>query len=144
VIARLSALAIAAVALTGCGGKSSTSQTTTQTTTQAAATQTTTRLTTTVAETDTEATTHITLIRVLIKGGKPIGGIQRATAKHGQKVALVVHSNVTDEVHVHGYDLHKDVEAGGTVRIQFVARITGVFEVELESRKLQIAELTVK
>jgi hypothetical protein len=81
---------------------------------------------------------------VRIKGGRPVGGIQRATAKKGQLVALVVHSDVADEVHVHGYDLHKDVAAGGTTRIQFKANITGVFEAELESRKLQIAELTVK
>jgi ABC-type glycerol-3-phosphate transport system substrate-binding protein len=138
-ILRLSALAIAAAALAGCGGDSSTSQTTTQ----AAATLTTTRVTSTVVETATEETTTVTL-RVQIKAGKPVGGIQRATAEQGDRVALVVHSNVADEVHVHGYDLHKDVEAGGTVRIQFTAKITGVFEAELESRKLQIAELTVK
>jgi hypothetical protein len=83
-------------------------------------------------------------INVEIKGGKPVGGIQRATAKKGQEVALVVHSDVADEVHLHGYDLHKDVTAGGTLRIQFKATLTGVFEAELESRKLQIVELTVR
>ena len=72
------------------------------------------------------------------QGGKPVGGIQRATVKKGQKVAIVVHSDVADEVHVHGYDLHKDVTAGGTVRIVFQATIPGVFEAELESRGLQI------
>ena len=81
---------------------------------------------------------------VLIKGGKPVGGIQRATVKKGQNVAILVHSDVADEVHVHGYDLHKDVDAGGTVRIAFPATITGVFEAELESRKLQIIEFTVE
>lgn len=83
-------------------------------------------------------------INVEVKGGKPVGGIQRAAAKKGQEVAIVVHSDVADEVHVHGYDLHKDLTAGGNVRIQFVATITGVFEAELESRSLQILELTVK
>jgi hypothetical protein len=81
---------------------------------------------------------------VLVKGGKPVGGIQRATVKKGQTVAIVVHSDVADEVHVHGYDLHKDVSAGGTVRIAFPATIVGEFEAELESRKLQIVEFTVK
>jgi hypothetical protein len=47
-------------------------------------------------------------------------------------------------VHLHGYDLHQDVDAGGTARIRFQAKIPGVFEAELESRKLQILELTVK
>jgi hypothetical protein len=44
---------------------------------------------------------------------------------------------------VHGYDAVKDVPAGGTVRFSFPARIEGVFEVELEGRKQQIAELRV-
>ena len=34
--------------------------------------------------------------------------------------------------------------AGGTARLPFVANIAGVFEAELESRKLQILELTVQ
>ena len=59
-------------------------------------------------------------------------------------VAIVVHSDVADEVHVHGYDLHQDVGAGGTARIDFTADIAGVFEAELENRKLQIVELTVR
>ena len=98
----------------------------------------------TTTKTTTSATAGPVTIRVLIKGGKPVGGIQRATVKKGQKVAIVVHSDVADEVHVHGYDLHKDVDAGGTVRIVFPATITGVFEAELESRKLQIIEFTVE
>jgi hypothetical protein len=132
------ALAVSGLAFAGCGGSSnsSTATTTTSATTTAAAETTTTGTTTT-------AKAPVT-IRVLVKDGKPVGGIQRATAKKGQKVAIVVHSDVADEVHVHGYDLHKDVTAGGTVRIVFPATITGVFEAELESRKLQIVEFTVK
>ena len=128
-------LAAGALALAGCGGSSS-SGTTTQATTTAAGT-------TTSAATTTTANVPVT-IRVLVKGGRPVGGIQRATVKKGQTVAIVVHSDVADEVHVHGYDLHKDVPAGGTVRIAFPATIVGEFEAELESRKLQIVEFTVK
>ena len=95
------------------------------------------------SSTTTQASGPLT-ITVQIEGGKPVGSIQRATAKKGETVALVVHSDVADEVHFHGYDLHRDVEAGGTARIQFRASLTGVFEAELESRTLQIAELTVR
>jgi hypothetical protein len=83
-------------------------------------------------------------VAVTIKGGKPTGGIVHAKASKGDHVTLVVHSDVADEVHLHGYDLHKDVEAGGTARIAFTADITGSFEAELESRGLQILELTVQ
>jgi plastocyanin len=130
-------LAAGALALAACGGGSSSSETTAPaaTTTTAAATATTAA---------TTAPARPTTVAVVVKGGKPVGGMQRATVKKGDKVAIVVHSDVADEVHVHGYDLHKDVPAGGTVRITFPATITGVFEAELEDRKLQIVELTVK
>ena len=138
-----------AFALAGCGGgdesTAPTTSTAAQATTATPSTTTTSAATTnTTTKTTTSATAGPVTIRVLIKGGKPVGGIQRATVKKGQKVAIVVHSDVADEVHVHGYDLHKDVDAGGTVRIVFPATITGVFEAELESRKLQIIEFTVE
>jgi hypothetical protein len=135
-------LAVSAIALTlaGCGGGSESSGPSTSGTTTA----TTATTTTTAATTTTKAANAPVTIRVVIKGGKPVGGIQRATVKKGQTVAIVVHSDVADEVHVHGYDLHKDVTAGGTVRIVFPATIVGEFEAELESRKLQIVGFTVK
>jgi hypothetical protein len=54
-----------------------------------------------------------------------------------------VRSSVADEVHVHGYDLMKDVEPGKTVTFSFPADITGIFEVELEGAGKQIAQLRV-
>jgi ABC-type glycerol-3-phosphate transport system substrate-binding protein len=134
-------LAAGVLALAGCGGSSS--STSTSPTTSTSPGTTTTGTTTAGAAATTTANAPVT-IRVLVKGGKPVGGIQRATVKKGQTVAIVVHSDVADEVHVHGYDLHKDVSAGGTVRIAFPATIVGEFEAELESRKLQIVEFTVK
>ena len=77
------------------------------------------------------------------EGGKPAGGVQKLTYKNGDRIQFIVASDVADEIHVHGYDLTKDVPAGGTVRFSFPARIEGVFEVELEGRKEQIAELRV-
>jgi hypothetical protein len=58
-------------------------------------------------------------------------------------VRFTVSSDVADEIHVHGYDLKRDVPAGGSVTFKFPARIDGVFEIELEGRKQQIAELRV-
>jgi hypothetical protein len=72
------------------------------------------------------------------------GGPVHATVAQGAKVTLVVHSALGDEVHVHGYDLHSNVPAGGTTRISFTASIAGQFVVELESRSLQIAQLEVR
>jgi hypothetical protein len=46
-------------------------------------------------------------------------------------------------VHVHGYDIAKEVAAGGTVVIAFKAKLPGRFEVELERSGVQLAELSV-
>jgi FtsP/CotA-like multicopper oxidase with cupredoxin domain len=83
-------------------------------------------------------------IAITVKNGKPVGGIAKATVKQGDKVTLIVRSDVADEVHLHGYDLHRDVEAGGTAKIAFTAKIAGRFEAELEDRKEQILSLTVE
>jgi len=80
---------------------------------------------------------------IAIEHGKPVGGVARLTYNKGEEVRFKVDSDVSDEVHMHGYDIMKDVKAGGSVSFDFPATIEGVFEAELEGRKEQILELTV-
>jgi hypothetical protein len=80
---------------------------------------------------------------IVIKGGKPVGGIRDLTYNKGEQIHFIIDSDVSDEVHMHGYDIMKDVQAGGSVSFDFPASIEGVFEAELEGRKEQIIELTV-
>lgn len=82
-------------------------------------------------------------LTIVIKNGKPVGGVQQLTYNEGERVRFKVDSDVSDEVHMHGYDIMKDVKAGGSVSFDFPATIEGVFEAELEGRKEQILELTV-
>jgi hypothetical protein len=82
--------------------------------------------------------------RIIVRGGKPVGGVKRLEYERGERVRFSVRSDVADEVHVHGFDVAKDVSAGGRVRFEFPADIEGVFEVELEHRKTEIAELRVE
>jgi hypothetical protein len=91
----------------------------------------------TTSNTDGKVTT------IVIKHGKPVGGIADLTYNEGEQVRFKVDSDVSDEVHMHGYDIMKDVKAGGSVSFDFPASIEGVFEAELEGRKEQILELTV-
>ncbi len=91
---------------------------------------------------DTSATTK-GLTTIVIKNGEPVGGIAQLTYNKGEEVRFKVDSDVSDEVHMHGYDIMKDVKAGGSVSFAFPATIEGVFEAELEGRKEQILELTV-
>jgi hypothetical protein len=80
---------------------------------------------------------------IVVENGKPVGGVRDLTYNKGEQVRFKVKSDVSDEVHVHGYDIMKDVKAGGSVSFDFPASIEGVFEAELEGRKEQIIELTV-
>ena len=102
----------------------------------------------TATETETQPTTTeagpaSTPLDVTIRGGEPVGGIVRVTATKEDVVVVTVRSDVVDHVHVHGYDLTADVAPGKPARIRFRAALTGRFEIELEDRGKQIAQLTV-
>jgi hypothetical protein len=138
----VAAVAVLFVVLRG-GGDDGTGTNAATTTTPATTTS-----ATTTEEATTEATTTAavapTIVNVEVSGGKVVGGPQTHEVPFKKRLILVVTSDIADEVHVHGYDLMKDVEAGGTATIAFKADVPGQFEVELEDRGLQIAELTVE
>ncbi|HWI06487.1 MAG TPA: hypothetical protein VNT54_03095, partial [Solirubrobacteraceae bacterium] len=52
--------------------------------------------------------------------------------------------DTTDEIHLHGYDLYRDLKAGGSVRYSFEANAEGIFEIELHGSGTQIGELVVE
>jgi hypothetical protein len=137
----LIAVALAGLALASCGGDvdgAATTDTATETT------QTTQPPTTTTTETTTPPPPRPTEVRVRVVGGAPQGGIVRESTDQGDRVVVIVTSDVSDHVHVHGYDRFADVGPGSTARIAFRARIPGRFVIELEDRHAQIAELTVR
>jgi len=78
-----------------------------------------------------------------VRGGKPRAGIQKLSYRKGQTVNLVITSDTADEVHVHGYDIDKDVPAGGRARVRFKADAAGIFEIEMHGSGQQIASLRV-
>ena len=137
-IVLVAASTLASIAMVGCGSNDSESASTDTTTTE---TTTTTATTTTTTTSEAEKPTEV---KVVVVNGSPQGGIVRATVDKDDRVVLVVTSDVADEIHLHGYDKAKDVTAGGTIRIPFKATIPGRFEAELESRGVQIAEISVE
>jgi hypothetical protein len=83
-------------------------------------------------------------IRIVVAGGRPVGGIRRATIEQGTRVVLVVVSDVSDHVHLHGYDVMVDVAPGSPGRLPFRATVPGRFEVELEDRGILLGDLEVR
>ena len=138
---RLTLLALVAVlslAVAGCGGDGTATPGATETTAAPPPPSTSTQ------PTATTPTPSVTTIRIVFKDGKVVGGLKRTTVGKGAKVVLVVSSDVADEVHVHGYDKSVDVATGTPARLPFVASLPGRFEIELEDRALQIADLEVR
>ena len=125
-------------------------ETATGTTSQATTTAPTPPPPATTSSTTTPATTtaptpkpsDVVTVRIVVREGST--DIRRLSVKQGRKVALVVTSEIADEVHVHGYDLMADVAPGQPATIRFTAKTPGVFEIELEDLGLQIAELEVR
>lgn len=128
----------------GDGDAAPTVATTTETTTPPPAT-TTEPPTTTAAPPPppTPPRSNAVTIRLRVVGGRPVGGIQRPKVKQGRQVTIVTTADVADHIHLHGYDLTAEVAPGRPARIRFRATIPGRFEIELEDRRVQIAELSV-
>jgi hypothetical protein len=83
-------------------------------------------------------------IRIVVRGGRVVGGLRRARLEQGERAVVIVRADVSDHVHLHGYDIMRDVSPDSPARLRFRATIPGRFEVELEDRKVQIAQLEVR
>jgi FtsP/CotA-like multicopper oxidase with cupredoxin domain len=71
------------------------------------------------------------------------GKVAKLRFTEGETVRFRVRSDAPEHVHVHGYDVMKDLEPGKTVTVSFPAEITGIFEIELEDSAEEIGELRV-
>jgi Cu-Zn family superoxide dismutase len=80
---------------------------------------------------------------IVVRNGEPVGGIQTLEFDAGEEIRFRVSSDAAEEIHVHGYDIAKDVPAGGTIEFDFPADLEGIYEAELEELGVQIAELRI-
>jgi hypothetical protein len=78
------------------------------------------------------------------RGGKLVGKVRTLKFESGDDVVFRVLSDITEEIHVHGYDKYVDLKPGktATVRIEN-AKLEGVFEVELHGTAEEIVRLEV-
>ena len=103
--------------------------------------------TATAAATDTPAAgaTETATPEPTVDPGPVLTGasVQKLRYAKGETVRFQVKAPEDEEVHIHGYDIKKDVKAGQTTPISFKATIDGIFEIEFEDAAKQIAELRV-
>lgn len=82
---------------------------------------------------------------IVVANGKPVGGVKTITAHKDDTVRIDVTSkDTTSEVHFHGYDIKRELAAGGKVTFSFVAKNEGIFEMELEQTAVQIAKIVIE
>lgn len=67
---------------------------------------------------------------IRLANGEVRGGRRRITVSHGDVARIEVRSDAPEEIHVHGYDMTRDVAPGDPARLRFDADIEGVFEIE--------------
>jgi hypothetical protein len=84
-----------------------------------------------------------TLVEITVAAGQVAGGVKHVQVDVGSNVTIRITSDVAEGLHVHGYDLKRDLTPGAPVELTFTADIPGVFDVELEHAGLKIAELQV-
>lgn len=83
---------------------------------------------------------------VRVAGGEPVGGVQRIEVESGERARFVVRSDSAIEVHLHGYDITREVPDGGATRFDFPADLEGGFELEVHhgpAGEVPIADLVV-
>jgi hypothetical protein len=99
------------------------------------------------AAASTDVVTPVT-IRILVGTHGVAGGPKKYTVRRNRHVVLLVKSAIGKAVHLHGYNLERTIRSRTAfVRFAFIARLTGVFEIELhltQTRGLRIGLLTVR
>jgi len=88
-------------------------------------------------------TTAAAPVVIRIKDGKPVGGVRDFSVKQGGRIRFTVTADAPEHVHLHGYDIEKPVGPQQPARYDVPATINGVFVIELEDAREQIASLTV-
>ena len=80
----------------------------------------------------------------VVKHRERAAGPVAMKVREGEDVEIKVTSDVADEVHIHGYDLHTAVNAGQPAVLYFKATHSGRFEVELHKSNVTLGALEIQ
>jgi FtsP/CotA-like multicopper oxidase with cupredoxin domain len=100
-------------------------------------------------ETGTDAATQPSpaprVNRVRLRNGRVVDGARRIVAQNGDTVRITVTSDAPDEIHLHGYDIEREVGPSKPARFVFKADLEGEFELEAHDLgHLKIASVAVE
>lgn len=88
---------------------------------------------------------NVVAISIAVDGRSVDPAPSRTKVPVGATVTLTVRSDVANEIHVHGYEIFKDVAPGKPAVITFEADQPGLFEIEThEAPELILGQLQVQ
>ena len=97
----------------------------------------------TTSSTATSTAGTVQAFALVVQKGKVVSGTGDITVHQGDTVRLMVTNDADNEVHIHGYNLMVDLEAGKPGTITFVANASGRFPFELEKTKQELGAISV-
>jgi hypothetical protein len=89
-------------------------------------------------------TEKVVEISVSVADGKVTPKPRRVEVDQDSQVRLLVTSDVDDELHIHGYDIEAELEAGRPTTVEFAATQQGLFELETHETELELLQLEVR
>ena len=81
---------------------------------------------------------------IQIQNGKPVGGTTTFRVKQNDTLTFNVSSDTAGELHLHGYDLEREMVPGQSVTLTLTANATGRFLIEIEETEVEIGFLEVQ
>lgn len=81
---------------------------------------------------------------LVVQGRKLVSGPSTLSVKQGDSVVINITVDEDEELHLHGYDIHTDLEKGRQGSLSFVANTAGHFSYELEHSSTEIGALEVQ
>ena len=83
------------------------------------------------------------VFEINIRNGKAVSGSALLKAHEGDEIILKIVSDRSDELHLHGYDLHANLVPGETTTLAFTATRTGHFGMEMHRSHAELGALEV-
>lgn len=88
--------------------------------------------------------TEATSIDWVVRDGRRVSGPELVTARVGETLRLRVRSNLPDELHVHGYEISRELPADHLVVLELPLTLSGRFDIELHGAHQQLTVLEVQ
>jgi hypothetical protein len=139
---RLAAVVLPLVLLAGCGGSDDAADSTSSTTASAAPSLT--SSSSTGPETTTTSAEAGRVLQITVAGKQVTPSPGTVELRVGERLSLTVTSDVANELHIHGFEVEKELQPNQAVTVELVGQDRGTFEVETHHPELLLAKITVR